>query len=74
MNTWPPNPGFTDITSTKSTSAATSSIADTGVDGFSTTPAFAPSFLICVIVRCRCGSTSTCTDTMFAPASMNASM
>ncbi len=73
MKTCPPKPGFTDITSTKSTVGAISSRADTGVDGLSTTPAFAPSFLICVTVRCRCGSTSTWTDTMLAPASMNAS-
>ena len=46
MKRCPPNPGLTDITSTKSTSPATSSIVATGVDGFSTTPAFAPSALM----------------------------
>ena len=69
MNFWPPKPGFTDMISTKSTSPATFSIADTGVDGFSTTPAFAPSSLMADTVRCRCGSTSACTDSIEAPAS-----
>ena len=46
MNAWPPNPGFTDITSTKSSSPATSSSIDAGVDGLSTAPALAPSFLM----------------------------
>ena len=69
MKRWPPKPGFTDMTSTKSTSAATFSSTDTGVDGFSTTPAFAPSSLIAATVRCRCGSTSACTDSIDAPAS-----
>ena len=42
MNVWPPNPGFTDITSTWSTFAAISSSATTGVDGLSATPARSP--------------------------------
>ena len=46
MNAWPPKPGLTDITSTKSTSAAISSSATTGVAGLSTTPALTPSALI----------------------------
>src|SRR5439155_2090238 len=46
MNVWPPNPGLTDITSTKSRSPAISSRATTGVDGFSTAPALTPSALM----------------------------
>src|SRR5262245_53155330 len=43
MNDWPPKPGFTDITSTRSRSSSTNSSAEGGVDGFSATPARAPS-------------------------------
>src|SRR6266446_1921667 len=43
MKDWPPNPGFTDITSTRSSSSSTNSRAEGGVDGFKATPAFAPS-------------------------------
>jgi hypothetical protein len=38
----PPNPGLTDMMSTKSTSAATFSIEVTVVEGLSTTPALTP--------------------------------
>ena len=68
MNVCPPNPGLTDITTTKSRSPAMSSSAEAGVDGLSTAPACAPSARMKASVRCRCGTASTCTDTMLAPA------
>ncbi len=74
MNFCPPNPGFTDITTTKSRSAAMASSAEAGVDGLSTAPAWAPSARMKVSVRWRCGTASTCTDTMLAPALTKASM
>jgi hypothetical protein len=46
MKVWPPKPGSTDMTSTKSTSPAICSSTVTGVDGLRTTPALAPSALI----------------------------
>src|SRR5688572_3609047 len=74
MNAWPPNPGFTDMTSTKSTSPAMSSSEDAGVAGLMTAPALAPSLLMAWIVRCRCAAASTWTETMLAPASTKSSM
>src|SRR5258705_4373285 len=74
MNGWPPKPGFTDMTSTWSRSCAISSSTPAGVAGFNTAPARAPSFLINPIVRCRCGTASTWTEIMSAPASTNAAM
>src|SRR3954471_15009441 len=74
MKVWPPKPGFTDMTRTKSTSAATSLIATTGVPGLITTPALMPCALIACTVRCTCGSASTWTEIIPAPASAKASM
>src|SRR5262252_2195066 len=71
MKDWPPKPGFTDITSTRSISSSTYSRADAGVDGFSATPAFAPSSRICASARCRCGQASRWIVTMSAPAVTN---
>jgi hypothetical protein len=42
MNFWPPKPGFTDITTTKSRSPAIASSAVAGVAGLITAPARAP--------------------------------
>ena len=57
----PPKPGFTDITSTRSTYGRISAIVSMDVAGFSVTPGFTPSSRICCTVRCRCGLVSTCT-------------
>jgi len=43
MNFCPPNPGFTDMTTTKSRSPAMASSAAAGVAGLMTAPASAPS-------------------------------
>ena len=45
MNVWPPNPGFTDMIRTRSTSGRISSIVCNEVAGFSVTPGLDPSFL-----------------------------
>ena len=42
MKAWPPKPGLTDITSTRSIMSMTYSIAEIGVPGLSETPAFLP--------------------------------
>src|SRR5690606_30200167 len=52
MNSWPPNPGLTDISSTWSRSSSTHSSASTGVAGFSTSPARHPCPRISWMVRC----------------------
>mmetsp|Transcript_1562 Transcript_1562/g.5144 ORF Transcript_1562/g.5144 Transcript_1562/m.5144 type:complete len:214 (-) Transcript_1562:28-669(-) len=53
MNFWPPNPGLTLISSTRSTSSSTCSIWDRGVAGLSTTPALQPRSLIWYTHLCR---------------------
>ncbi len=68
MKLCPPKPGFTLITSTRSTSPITWRIDSSGVCGLSTTPAFFPSDRICWIVRWRCGDASTWTLITSAPA------
>ena len=73
MNFWPPQPGLTDITSTRSTRSITCSIVSTGVPGFIVTPAFLPSARIACSERCRCGPASTWTVMMSAPALAKAS-
>ena len=50
-NVWPPNPGLTLITRTRSTSSRTGRTASTGVEGLSAAPARAPRRLISWIVR-----------------------
>src|SRR4029079_5831762 len=62
MKVCPPNPGFTDMTRTKSTSPAISSRAPTGVAGLITTPALTPNALMACTVLCRWGRTSTWTE------------
>jgi hypothetical protein len=69
----PAKPGFTDITSTKSTSGRISSSEPRGVDGLSATPAFTPRLRRWSIARCRWGSASTWTLIEEAPASAKAS-
>ena len=54
MNACPPNPGFTDISSTRSMSASTQSSTSSGVPGLSTMPALQPSDRISCTVRCTC--------------------
>src|SRR5882724_9439650 len=77
MNVWPPKPGFTDITRTRSRSSFTHSSEAGVVAGFSAAPAFTgpprlpASSRIEVSVRCRCGHASTCTVSMSAPRSAN---
>src|SRR5579872_1825042 len=73
MKAWPPKPGLTDITSTRSMMSTTFSIELTGVAGLNTTPAFLPSARIACSERCRCGPASTCTVMMSEPACANAS-
>src|SRR5438094_7097583 len=46
MNAWPPKPGLTLITSTRSRSPSTCSTAASGVAGLSTAPAFLPKLLM----------------------------
>src|SRR5262245_59559946 len=74
MKAWPPNPGFTVMTSTKSSCCVTSSSAPMGVEGLRTAPALAPTLRIRLSVRCRCGTASTCTEIIAAPFAAKASM
>ena len=71
MKLWPPQPGSTDMHSSRSAVRAASRSAATGVAGFSVTPACMPSSWICPIVWCRCGQVSTCTVHESAPAFAN---
>src|SRR5687768_4101281 len=71
MNFWPPKPGFTDITSSRSMSRATSRSDSTGVDGLIATPARQPSSRIRCNCRCRCGAASWWIVNTFAPAPTN---
>ena len=50
INSCPPNPGCTLITSTRSTSSRTSKIISAGVSGFTDTPTLTPSERICLAV------------------------
>mmetsp|Transcript_52007 Transcript_52007/g.161393 ORF Transcript_52007/g.161393 Transcript_52007/m.161393 type:complete len:254 (-) Transcript_52007:67-828(-) len=70
MKLWPPNPGFTDMINTRSTSSRTYSIWDRGVPGFRTTPAMQPRPLIMLTTRWRwiVDAASQCTEMMSAPA------
>ena len=71
---WPPKPGLTVITSTRSTSFITYSIADSWVAGQIDTPARLPSDLICAMARSRCGVASAWTVIISAPAFANSGM
>mmetsp|Transcript_11334 Transcript_11334/g.21374 ORF Transcript_11334/g.21374 Transcript_11334/m.21374 type:complete len:257 (-) Transcript_11334:161-931(-) len=70
MKLCPPKPGFTDMISTRSTSARTYSIWESGVPGFRTTPAMQPKLLIWLMVRWRwmVDAASQWTEMMSAPA------
>ena len=69
MKACPPKPGFTDISSTRSSSGSTQSSTSTGVPGLSTRPALQPSDLISWMVRCTCFEASGWKLMMLAPAS-----
>ena len=73
MNDWPPNPGLTVITSTRSRPGRTSSSITAGVAGLIATPAFSPSPLMRWIVRSRWIAPSTWTISEDDPASAKAS-
>ena len=53
MNFWPPKPGLTLITSTRSRKGSTSRTTSMPVAGFRATPARQPRSRICSTVRCR---------------------
>src|SRR3972149_1075072 len=58
MKAWPPKPGLTDITRTRSRLSRTYSRTAGGVEGFSATPAFAPSSRVWGRGRARGGDAS----------------
>ena len=58
MNCWPPKPGLTDISSTRSSLSSVWSRQDSGVAGLSTSPALQPFSLISAIVRSTCSDAS----------------
>ena len=74
MNFCPPNPGFTLINNTISTSVIISSSMATGVEGFKVTPAFIPLSLICWTTRCKCVHASKCTFIIIAPNAFTSGM
>ena len=63
MNDWPPKPGLTDMTSTRSRSSSTYWRTSGGVEGLSATPDRAPASRIKVSVRSRWVDASACTVT-----------
>ena len=69
MYSWPPNPGFTVITRTRSTRSSTWATADAGVAGFSATAAWAPRDRMCPSVRWRWRQASAWTMSRPHPAS-----
>ena len=72
MKAWPPKPGLTLITSTRSRSPSTFSMAASGVAGLSTQPALLPRLLMSWIVRWTCGPASGWNEIVSAPASAKA--
>ena len=74
MKRWPPKPGLTLITSTRSMSPRTGSTAWTGVAGLSATPARLPVLLMRWSVRFKWAPASTWTVMLSAPASANGSI
>ena len=74
MNFWPPKPGFTVITQTRSARSSTCATASAGVPGLSATPARMPAARIAWSVRWTCGPASTCAVRMSAPAAAKASI
>src|SRR3954471_3268555 len=72
MKAWPPKPGLTLITSTRSRSPSTFSMAARGVAGLSTQPARLPCCLISWTGRWTCGPASGWNEMVSAPASAKA--
>ena len=72
MKLWPPKPGLTVITQTRSSRSSTCSIAASGVPGFSAAPALQPRSRIICAVRSKCGPASGWAVSTSAPASANA--
>ena len=72
MKLWPPKPGLTLMTSTRSISSSTYCKALSCVAGLSDTPAFLPRARIACSERCRCGPFSAWTVMTSAPASAKA--
>ena len=68
MKLWPPKPGFTLMSSTKSKSPTRSTRVSTGVPGFSTMPAWAPALRMASRVRWAWGSAFWWMLTQLAPA------
>ena len=71
MKRWPPKPGLTLITSTRSISGSSQSMIESGVPGLSDRPAFLPSDLMSWTVRCGCAPASGWKVMMSAPAWAN---
>src|SRR4029077_14003827 len=67
----PPNPGFTVMMSTRSTSATTSSASCSGVAGLSATPASIPLLRAAASSRCTCSVASGWKVKTDAPAAAN---
>ena len=68
MNCWPPKPGLTDISSTRSSLSSMWSRHDSGVAGLNTSPALQPCSLISASVRSTCSVASGWKLMMPAPA------
>jgi hypothetical protein len=71
MRGWPPKPGFTVMTSSRSSWVRISSTTTSGVAGQSAAPARTPASWIAAIVPWRWRTASTWTVMMVAPASTN---
>ena len=74
MNCWPPKPGLTDISSTRSSLSSVWSRCVSGVAGLNTSPALQPHSLISAIVRSTCSEASGWKLMMLAPALANSGM
>jgi hypothetical protein len=68
MNFWPPYPGLTDMTRTRSSWSMTCSRQASGVAGLNTRPALQPCSLMRAMVRSTCSEASGWNEMMFAPA------
>ena len=74
MNDWPPNPGWTVMTSTMSASGRKGSILSKGVSGLMETPTPSPWSEMRLTASLMSPSASTCTVIESHPASAKASM
>src|SRR5439155_127105 len=72
MNCWPPNPGFTDMISTRSSPSRVWSRQLSGVAGLRTRPGLQPCSRIRAMVRSTCSEASGWKLMMLAPALANA--